>query len=401
MGPDGSYEYAWKELKSDADDSEIERFEREIQILSTIDHDCIVPVLYSNAKSSTPYFIMPKARMNLDVAIKFDINWQIERKRLIKQICSAVIHAHSNGIIHRDIKPENVLMFSGFSAKLSDFGLARKIDPSVAMLTKTSDTGGTRLYAAPEQYNTSMKEVDERADLYSIAKIIYYVYTRDHPYHMDFNHPKLPEALRYVVQKATQHDREKRFSSVQILLQRFLDAVEEKGPSGSPDQLLTEYLGQRRITPENNSQIVEKIGELFLSEAGNRVFFLKHFPRIPSKIWIELGKQDWDLFRSVLNVYDDWVSGALPFDYTDMVADLYRSLLVNFQDREFRVKIIARLCQMGFSHNRFYVREVVCEIMEEIELSVGIKQELADFISENRPAAQWTLGDRLEKLVSA
>jgi len=84
------------------------------------------------------------------------------------QICSALDHAHSSGIIHRDLKPENILLTQQGRVKLLDFGLA------LSMASRVSKQGilvGTVYYLAPEQ--ALGKEVDGRADLYSLGVVLY------------------------------------------------------------------------------------------------------------------------------------------------------------------------------------------------------------------------------------
>lgn len=392
-GPDGLDNYAWKELKPGASANDAERFEREIQILSTLEHDRIVSVLFAKTNCSPPYFIMPKANMNLATAVKYDVQNKLDTPKVFKELCEAVIYAHSNGVLHRDIKPENILLFRDFSVKLSDFGLARNSDASASGLTKTNDTGGTLLYAAPEQYNSSLKGVDERVDVYSVGKVLYFLYTKESPHHMDLSHEKLPISIRYIVEKAAHPDLNKRFASIAILLRRFLEATGANDLTGSPDQKLKYLITQRQAQSANKSRLSEEIGELFLSQSENSVFFLKNFPNISSKIWLSLGETNWELFKSVFAVYDNWAAGSLPFDYTDKVADLYKILLTRFSDREFTVKAIGRLCKMGHIHNRYYVRNVVTQIMTSLDLSIGVEQGLNDFISDNRSAAEWTFKD--------
>jgi eukaryotic-like serine/threonine-protein kinase len=387
-GPDGLSDYAWKELKPGAREGDVERFLREIQILSTLESDHIVPILFANTSGVVPYFIMPKAKMPLSQAVKYDVSGRMDKVRVIKEVCGAVIYSHANGVLHRDLKPENILLFDGFSVRLSDFGLARKTSHESRNLTNTGDTGGTLLYSAPEQYGTSLKGVDERADVYSLGKIIYYVFTREEPQHMDYQHERLPDALRYVIEKATQRDPDKRFDTVALLLRRFTDAVAENLPKGGPDQRLKELL----LSRQGGSHDEEAILELFLSQGDNEVFYLRNFPYLPYGILRSAGLGNWELFKRVFMIYDHWVSGSLPFEYTDRVADLYCYLIGCFTDRELRIAALSRLCLMGFSHHRFYVRSSVTKTLGDLELDFGMRQELRDFIERNRAAADWSLG---------
>jgi len=90
-----------------------------------------------------------------------------ESLTVIRQVCSALEHAHRQGIIHRDLKPENII-WSGQNVKLSDFGLARSLS---GRLSIEGAVAGSVFYMAPEQ--ALGKEVDARADLYSLGVLLY------------------------------------------------------------------------------------------------------------------------------------------------------------------------------------------------------------------------------------
>jgi len=389
VASDGSKNYAWKQLNSAANDSDVERFQREIEILSTLDHDHIVTILYADSLAAQPSFVMPKARRNLEMAVKFDTNRQIDNIRIFKEICQGVIYAHQNGVLHRDLKPQNILLTHEDSVKVSDFGLARSFELHQVSLTRINDTGGTMLYAAPEQFNSSLKDVDERVDVYSLGKILYFIYTRQPPHHMDFSQPSLPFAVRYIVEKATNGDREKRFKDVATVLRRFLNAVSSETPSGSAEDRLQSLIAERQVLGTSEKILSQKIGELFLEQATNKVFFLKSLLNITPQVWFALGRCNWEMFHSVFSLYDEFVSDALPFEYTDKVADLYKMLNSEFKNRKFSVMVISRLCKMGYNHNRFYVRDTVTNILGELDSKAEIKEELVDFFDENKSAAEW------------
>lgn len=105
---------------------------------------------------------------------------------IIRGLASALDHAHARHIIHRDIKPSNVLLKprrlppGSYRAVLTDFGLAKMSDASV-MLTNTAQSLGTVVYMAPEQMDDA-KNVDQRADIYSLGVIVYQMLTGALPF---------------------------------------------------------------------------------------------------------------------------------------------------------------------------------------------------------------------------
>ena len=101
---------------------------------------------------------------------------------LVRQLADALAAAHAAGIIHRDLKPENIMYDPRTrSVKLLDFGIARDAEqPPEERLTKTGFFVGTLQYVAPEALSGEL--VDGRADIYSLAKIAYYMLTGRHPH---------------------------------------------------------------------------------------------------------------------------------------------------------------------------------------------------------------------------
>jgi serine/threonine protein kinase len=94
-------------------------------------------------------------------------------------LCEALDHAHSRGVVHRDIKPQNVQVTEGEPrAKLMDFGIARLADD--AQLTATGDVVGTLAYMSPEQ--AEGRPAGPEADVYSLALMLYECWGGENPH---------------------------------------------------------------------------------------------------------------------------------------------------------------------------------------------------------------------------
>ncbi len=119
---------------------------------------------------------------NLRQAIKAGKLTAAEALAIVPQICEALQFAHDEGIVHRDIKPENILIDKRGRVKIADFGLAKLLgqDASDHSLTATHQVMGTLRYMAPEQMQGS-REVDHRADIYSLGVVFYELLTGELP----------------------------------------------------------------------------------------------------------------------------------------------------------------------------------------------------------------------------
>ena len=103
--------------------------------------------------------------------------------RLIRKIALAIQHAHENGIIHRDLKPGNILIDKKGEPFVTDFGLARKLDPHAEdRLTKEGTIIGTPAYMSVEQIEDGAKKVGPRSDIYSLGIILYEMLTGELPF---------------------------------------------------------------------------------------------------------------------------------------------------------------------------------------------------------------------------
>ncbi len=158
-----------------------ERFRREAKALARLDHPNIVKVLDYGEFNGSNYLVMEflegttlkeiRKPLPVDVAV-----------RLIRPIVSALNYVHRQGILHRDIKPSNMMFTKDRVIKLTDFGIAKWLDPEAGMQTLT-ETGlgiGTPEYMAPEQ--GMGRKVDERADMYSLAIVFYELVTGHKPF---------------------------------------------------------------------------------------------------------------------------------------------------------------------------------------------------------------------------
>ncbi len=249
------------------------RFENEIRAAASLDHPHIVPIHAFERLGKFHYYAMRLIdgqdwRQWLveleqsDPAARCDSF--IEIAKCVRDVATALNHAHSRGVVHRDIKPSNLLRDIQHHVWIVDFGLAHF--PEAASLTLTGELVGTLRYMSPEQTSARVGRVDERADIYSLGATFYEMLTgkptvtadsaneqlRQIIAH-DFPPPRqhderIPRRLETIVLKMLAHDVDDRYqmaSEVVSDLENFLENRPIKARRPSRYQLLIRWSRKR------------------------------------------------------------------------------------------------------------------------------------------------------------
>lgn len=218
------------------------RFEREVGVLSNMDHPNIVPILNYGEEQGKNYIVMPYyGGGTLQDLIDRDYMDLREVASLLADIASGLEYAHRQGIVHRDIKPSNVVLNGEGRASLSDFGFAYVSESSHSLTG--SVLIGTPAFMSPEQ--CAGHEVDSRSDQYSLGAVLYQATTGHLPYQAEtpmgvvlkhvsepltrprYFNPLLPDAVEAVIQRAMAKDPGLRYTSVVELSDAFEAALAE------------------------------------------------------------------------------------------------------------------------------------------------------------------------------
>ena len=157
-----------------------ERLRREARAAATISHSAVATV-YALEEVDDSVFIVSEY-VSGGTLRDLIARGAVEPGRaaaIATEIARALCAAHEAGVVHRDLKPENVLIATGDSVKVVDFGIALVEGPAASRLTRAGAMLGTPAYMAPEQLLGG--PVDARADLYSFGVILKEMLTGHHP----------------------------------------------------------------------------------------------------------------------------------------------------------------------------------------------------------------------------
>ena len=217
-----------------------QRFLREIQFISKLNHPNIGGLIDSGEQEWLIFYVMPywegpTLQQYLSKYRRLEIE---DAVRLGHDLLDALAHAHQNDIVHRDVKPDNIVLARG-GAVLLDFGIARAIALSgQTHLTRSGIAVGTSSYMSPEQI-TALREIDHRSDLYSTGCVLFEAFAGRSPFahpnegvvlnrHLndpapdvrEFR-PEVPEAAAKAIVRALAKEPENRWADARAMLAVF------------------------------------------------------------------------------------------------------------------------------------------------------------------------------------
>ncbi|MEQ1570626.1 MAG: serine/threonine-protein kinase [Myxococcota bacterium] len=230
-----------------------QRFRRECEAMHQIRHPNVLKV-YTWGIADGSMFLVSEFAAGGSVGTWVRQNGPMGPVRAIEvitQVCDGVGAAHAMGVVHRDVKPDNVLVSGDGTIRVCDFGIAQVRVMDEDPLTRTGSSMGTMGFMSPEQIDQP-RDVDRRADVYSIGTTLWYLLCARVPPHAFQADPwenGIPGPLCPVLSRATAFRRDQRHSDLAELKAELLQVAPrlpadptdaEPLATGGPDEVPTE-----------------------------------------------------------------------------------------------------------------------------------------------------------------
>ena len=255
------------------------RFQNEADAAAGLEHENILKV-YDVAPegSSKSYIVMEFVRGETLTRMVEENPFSIPEVGVMiaHEVTRAVEHAHEARILHRDIKPENVMIREDGVVKLMDFGIARALDTS--RMTMTGALMGSPAHMSPEHIEG--KELDFRADVFSLGTLLYYLTTGVLPFNAPSPHallrkilegdyppaervnPTVGRPLSRIIDKALARERKSRYASATALLSELADHLKKLGINDPTAELKAWHAHRGRYEKDLRKRLTGRILEL-------------------------------------------------------------------------------------------------------------------------------------------
>src|SRR5216117_3277060 len=173
----------------------VRRFQGEVTAAALLRHPNIVAIHDVGIQDGQHYFSMDYVEgQNLSQLVSNRPLPAAKAARYVKLVAEAIHYAHQQGILHRDLKPSNVLVDASDQPRITDFGLAKRMQKE-SFLTVTGEVMGSPNFMPPEQAGARAVKAGRYSDVYSLGGILFYLVTGRPP----FVGETVAEALHHVL----------------------------------------------------------------------------------------------------------------------------------------------------------------------------------------------------------
>jgi serine/threonine protein kinase len=280
------------------------RFRIEAEAVARMRHANIVRIDEVGEHAGLPYLVMELVEGDgLDKHLASQPWRSADAAGLVRTLALAVQHAHERKIIHRDLKPANIVLLTADGVgqpvpKITDFGLAKRLDADSTAWTLEGAVPGTPAYMAPEQAAGHVNEVGPAVDIYALGVILYEALTGRPPFQADSRsatiqlvlheepeppgrlQPDVPRDLETVCLKCLEKEPARRYASAADLaddLGRFLENRPVTAvPAGATERLT-------RIAARDGYQILSEVGR-----GPGGIVYHAHYGRLKQAVTLKV-----------------------------------------------------------------------------------------------------------------
>lgn len=381
--------FAVKELKKEhySNDDYRYRLNREINLLEQLQgSENIIELIKSghNKEKEKIWYLMPFADCNLYNYIKKEHGKLVEKDKydLIDQILSAIKHAHDLSILHRDISPNNVLVFNNkdeVNLRVSDFGLGKDTE-SLSYYSGSSVNGyGQILYVSPEQ-RIKLKDASVRSDIFSLGKLIYFVFTAKDPDNIKFFE------LSSLVTKATEENPDDRHQNIDELIEHFealkelifnkeidierltlIEVVEAEQTFSWVE--LHGLLVQGNYSDHVWSDYINPVNNLLLNGSNLKLYYA------------EVGNSIRDFLKTYIDkLHECYKTVKWPFSDMNRFASLLIAIIKEIPDDQSRLLAFKELWVIAYENDQWGAQSEVKSVFNDEYITKNIEIQLAEAI---------------------
>jgi serine/threonine protein kinase len=368
-----------------------QRFRRELRLLAKIQHPSVMPILAQGETGDDRiWYAMPLAQGNLADVIESFVGEPVLTLNLMRQVCAGLQHIHQQGIYHRDLKPANILRFEDGSWVISDFGLAVEAERQTTALTSALAGVGSPWFTAPEQWKNA-RNVDQRADIFSLGKVLHALIIGATPTSDDV--PASP--MRPVVQRATTNRPGQRYATAADFLAALeLCVAGTRETAGETAQRLRSRVRRADAAPSDLDELASWAMQLDERRDPDMVALGDVLTLISTTSIRYLWRIDDTSFRKIFGFFSSWLRrGKIALLLCDTFADFSRKTVNETNDPTILREATASLVEMGYNHNRWFVRDVVIAILQGTSGTEQALAALEGLRSTDIEALRWALGE--------
>ena len=356
-------DYALKTCRTD-DAESVLRFKREVRLMKSINDSNVINVIDENLDTTSPYFVMDLCDESLEDIVESGITEE-ERFDYVIQLCSGIKVLHDKGIIHRDIKPSNALLQKN-TLKVSDLGLGKFVVRDSATLTPTNDkTIGTYDYISPEIYNNGEgRNADKRSDIYSIGKLIYYVFSEgESPLHV--NVTKVKADIYSIINKCTKISPEDRYQDVSEIINALNIFQKSREIVISFEEMISAHK-----TGINDSDFAGQVYRYLLTLQDDLGLLIKDLRSLKSdglKLILKYKQEDVsNLINLLLTTHRNNDRYWIQFEDIDILVDRARILMQATKILQEKQDLIEFSISLSIEYNRWSAMGTVVDMLHDL-----------------------------------